>query len=165
VRHRIGQGFDVHALVEGYPLIIGGVQIPYDKGSKGHSDGDVLYHAIVDALLGALALGDIGSHFPSSDVRWKGAHSSLFLEHALGLVMKHSFRINNVDATVILQAPQISQYIETMRRNIASILKITSDQVSVKATSTDHLGFTGNGSGLAASAVVLLTDRSHNDQD
>lgn len=153
---RIGAGFDAHQLETGTPLIIGGVSIPFPKGSKGHSDGDVLYHAIVDALLGTLALGDIGSHFPSEDDKWKDADSSQFVSHALSLIKAKGYIVGNVDATVILQQPKISPYIKEMRNNISSLLEIDIDSISVKATTTDTLGFTGKGEGLAASANLLL---------
>lgn len=153
---RIGQGFDVHQLETGIPLFIGGVTIPFDKGSKGHSDGDVLYHALTDAILGALAMGDIGEHFPSNDVRWQNADSSQFLTHAFTLIQDKGFELANIDSTIILQSPQIGSYIKAMRENIAGILRVNINLVSVKATTTDKLGFTGIGDGIAASAVVLL---------
>jgi len=158
LKNRIGQGVDVHQLLAGAPLIIGGVSIPYSKGSKGHSDGDVLYHAIVDAILGALSLGDIGLHFPSDDDRWKDVNSRKFLEQAQYLMKEKGFVAVNIDATIIIQEPRLSSYIEKMRENIASILSISIDSVSVKATTTDHLGFTGSGEGIAAIAVALLTE-------
>ncbi len=158
--YRIGQGFDVHALEADIPLKIGGVEVPSAKGSLGHSDGDVLYHAIVDALLGALSLGDIGTYFPSTEERWRGASSKIFLKHASQLISDRSFIIENVDATVILQEPKIAPFIDTMRRNIARLLKVSNEQISVKATTTDRLGFTGEGRGLAAFAVVLITKKS-----
>ena len=154
--NRIGQGVDVHQLVAGTPLIIGGVLIPYTKGSAGHSDGDVLYHAIVDSLLGALSLGDIGHHFPSDDDDWKDAHSLQFLQHTQHLIKKKDYATVNIDSTVIIQEPKLGSYILEMRENIANVLSISIDAVSVKATTTDHLGFTGTGEGLAATAVALL---------
>ena len=153
---RIGQGIDAHQLEEGTPLIIGGVSIPYSKGSKGHSDGDVLFHSIVDAILGALALGDIGEHFPSEDNRWDNANSKSFLEHVYNLMSDNGFSLGNLDATVILQQPKLISHIIEMRKNIASILHAEMDSISVKATTTDEMGFTGNGSGIAATAVVLI---------
>ncbi len=153
---KIGHGVDTHQLESGYDLTIGGVKIPFHKGSKGHSDGDVLYHAIVDALLGATALGDIGNHFPSSDARWKDANSEKFLSHANSLVLEKGFVISNIDSTILLQAPHVSPHIQQMRENISLILDISLDSVSVKATTTDHLGYIGNGDGLTAHAVVLL---------
>ena len=162
MNNRIGQGTDVHQLIAGTPLIIGGVSIPYSRGSKGHSDGDVLYHAIVDAILGALALGDIGQHFPSDNKRWKDAHSRKFLEHAQNLIQEKGFSAINIDATVILQKPSISSYVLEMRKNIACVLSISVDAVSVKATTTDHLGFTGSGEGIAATAIALLAKTDGN---
>ena len=158
MQNRIGQGIDVHQLKAGTSLLIGGVNIPYFKGSKGHSDGDVLYHAIVDALLGALALGDIGQHFPSDNERWKNVDSGKILEHTKSLIEKKGYTIINIDATVILQKPKLSPYILKMRENISNVMAISPDQVSVKATTTDNLGFTGSGEGIAATAITLLTE-------
>ena len=162
MKYRIGQGIDVHQLVSGSPLIIGGVSIPYSKGSKGHSDGDVLYHSIVDAILGALALGDIGQHFPSGDERWKDAPSQKFLEHAQYLMKEKGYATVNIDATVVLQEPQLLSYISAMRQNIARVLSIAVDSVSVKATTSDHMGLTGTGAALAATALVLLIETNGN---
>ena len=162
MKHRIGQGVDVHHLVSGTPLIIGGVSIPFSRGSKGHSDGDVLLHAIVDAILGALSLGDIGHHFPSDDERWKDAQSRKFLEHTKHLMQEKGYIAVNIDATVILQTPELRSYISEMRKNIARFLSISVDAVSVKATTTDHLGFTGSGDGITATAVALLTKKNGN---
>ena len=162
LKNRIGQGVDVHQLVAGTPLIIGGVSIPFPNGSKGHSDGDVLYHAIVDAILGALALGDIGQHFPSADEQWRDAPSRKFLEHAKHLMHEKGYTVVNIDATVILQTPELRSYISEMRENIANFLSISVDAVSVKATTTDRLGFTGSGDGIIATAVVLLTKKNEN---
>ena len=162
MNNRIGQGVDVHQLVDGTPLIIGGVSIPYPKGLKGHSDGDVLYHAIVDALLGALSLGDIGQHFPSNEERWKDAPSRKFLEHAKHLMQEKGYTAVNIDATVILQTPELRSYISEMRENIACVLSLSVDAVSVKATTTDRLGFTGSGDGILATAVALLTKKNGN---
>ena len=162
MNYKIGQGIDVHQLVAGPPLIIGGVSIPYSKGSKGHSDGDVLYHSIVDAILGALALGDIGQHFPSGDERWKDAPSQKFLEHAQYLMQEKGYATVNIDATVVLQEPQLLSYISAMRQNIARVLSIAVDSVSVKATTTDNLGLIGNGEGLAATTLVLLIENNGN---
>ena len=156
---RIGNGFDVHALVAGRPLILGGVTIPHDRGLEGHSDADVLLHAITDAILGALALGDIGMHFPDTDARWKGANSRTFLHHAGCLVLGEGYDIGNVDATVIAQAPRIAPHVAAMRANIAADLGCDASRVSVKATTTEHLGFTGRGEGIAALATVLLVAR------
>ena len=162
LKNRIGQGVDAHQLVAGTPLIIGGVSIPFSNGSKGHSDGDVLYHAIVDAILGALALGDIGQHFPSDDERWRNAASRKFLEHAKHLMQEKGYTAVNIDATVILQTPEIRSYISEMRENIAHFLSISVDTVSVKATTADRLGFIGSGDGIAATAVTLLTKKYGN---
>ena len=162
MNNRIGQGTDFHQLIIGIPLIIGGVSIPYSKGSKGHSDGDVLYHSIVDAILGALALGDIGQHFPSGDERWKDAPSQKFLEHAQYLMQEKGYATVNIDATVVLQEPQLLSYISAMRQNIARVLSIPVDSVSVKATTSDHMGLTGTGAALAATALVLLIETNGN---
>ena len=157
---RIGNGFDVHQLEAGTPLIIGGVSIPFHKGSMGHSDGDVLLHAIVDALLGSLALGDIGTHFPSDDARWKDADSRNFLEHAYTLIKENGFSVENVDSVIILQRPAVAPHLLKMRKNIAQILSTDLDQISVKATTTDNLGYIGKGDGIAATAVVLISNGS-----
>ena len=153
---RIGKGFDVHALVEGRPLIIGGVEIPYDKGLLGHSDADVLMHAICDALLGAANLGDIGLHFPPSDDTWRDQPSARFLSRAAALLAEKGYAIGNIDSTIIAQAPKMRPYIDAMRENIAAALSIDPAQVSIKATTTEKLGFTGRGEGIAADAVVLV---------
>ncbi|MDB3868504.1 2-C-methyl-D-erythritol 2,4-cyclodiphosphate synthase [Candidatus Marinimicrobia bacterium] len=153
---RIGQGIDTHQLVDGYALIIGGVLIPFEKGSKGHSDGDVLLHAIVDALLGSISLGDIGQHFPSSDDRWKDAKSSLFLSHTYSLLREAKYKIENIDATITLQKPHISEYIPQMITNIATILQIEKGSVSVKATTSDYLGHCGRSEGISANAIALV---------
>ena len=153
---RIGNGFDVHALVEGRPLVIGGVTIPFAKGLAGHSDADVLLHAIADAILGALALGDLGMHFPDTDARWRGADSRDLLRHVMVLAGGQGYRIGNVDATVIAQAPKLAPHVAAMRANIAADLGCEIGQVSVKATTTEHLGFAGRGEGIAAHATVLL---------
>ena len=153
---RIGTGFDVHALVPGRKLVLGGVHIPHDKGLDGHSDADALIHAIGDAILGALALGDLGRHFPDTDPRWKDADSRKLLRHIVALMTERGYAIGNVDATVIAQAPKMAPHIGRMRQNLAEDLDCTLDDVSVKATTTEHLGFTGRGEGIAATAVVLL---------
>ena len=153
---RIGQGIDTHQLVDGYALVIGGVSIPFGKGSKGHSDGDVLLHAIVDALLGSLSLGEICQHFPSSDDRWKDANSSVFLSHTYSLLNEARYKIQNIDATVMLQEPHISEYIPKMRTNIATILQMDKGSISVKATTSDHLGYCGRGEGISATAIALV---------
>jgi len=156
---RIGTGFDVHALVAGRPLILGGVAIPHPRGLAGHSDADVLLHAITDALLGALALGDLGMHFPDSDPRWKGADSRVLLRHVVARVSGMGWEVGNVDATVIAQAPKIAPFVATMRANVAADLGCDPARVSIKATTTERLGFTGREEGIAAEAVVLLALR------
>lgn len=153
---RIGTGFDVHALVPGRRLVLGGVTIPFDKGLDGHSDADVLVHAIGDALLGALALGDLGRHFPDSDPRFKGADSRALLRHIVALMRERGFRIGNVDATVVAQAPRLAPHVEAMRANLAADLGCAADDVGVKATTTERLGFTGRGEGIAAMASVIV---------
>jgi 2-C-methyl-D-erythritol 2,4-cyclodiphosphate synthase len=151
---RVGQGFDVHALVAGRKLVIGGVTIPYHLGLDGHSDADVLLHAICDALLGAAGLGDIGRHFPDSDSRYKGADSRALLRAVREMLKQH--RIVNVDATVIAQAPRMAPHIAAMTSNVAADLAVAPEAVNVKATTTESLGFTGRGEGIAAQAVVLI---------
>jgi 2-C-methyl-D-erythritol 2,4-cyclodiphosphate synthase len=153
---RIGQGFDVHQLVAGRALVIGGVAIPYEKGLLGHSDADVLLHAICDALLGAAALGDIGRHFPDSDARYKGIDSRELLRHVAELLRSRGYAVVNVDATIIAQAPRMAPHIAAMVANIAADLRVDPGAVNVKATTTEELGFTGRGEGIAASAVCLL---------
>lgn len=153
---RIGQGFDVHALVPGRLLIIGGVRIPFERGLEGHSDADVLLHAITDALLGAAALGDIGRHFPDSDERFRGADSTLLLAQAARLVTGAGFEIVNVDATIVAQAPRMAPHIPAMVERIAQHLGIAQACVNVKAKTTERLGFTGRGEGIAAQAVALI---------
>ena len=154
---RIGMGYDVHRLVEGRDMIIGGVNIPYEKGLLGHSDADVLLHAISDALLGAAALGDIGKHFPDSDPAYKGISSILLLKKVGELIAEKGFFIENIDATIIAQAPKMRPHIDTMRRNIADALGILVEQVNVKATTEEGLGFTGTGEGISSQAICLLT--------
>lgn len=154
---RVGMGYDVHRLVEGRELIIGGVKIPYEKGLLGHSDADVLLHAISDALLGAAAFGDIGKHFPDSDPAYKGISSVILLEKVGDLLEEKGFLIENVDSTIIAQAPKMRPYIDEMRENIAKALKMEVSQVNVKATTEEGLGFTGTGEGISAQAVCLLT--------
>jgi 2-C-methyl-D-erythritol 2,4-cyclodiphosphate synthase len=155
---RIGQGFDVHALVTGRPLIIGGVTIPFERGLAGHSDADVLLHAITDALLGAAALGDIGRHFPDSDARYKGADSRVLLRDTVRLLVDRGFRIVNVDSTVIAEAPRLASHIPFMVTNIATDLGIDATRVSVKAKTSERLGFVGRGEGIVAQAVALITE-------
>ena len=154
---RIGTGYDVHRLVEGRKLILGGVDIPYEKGLLGHSDADVLVHAIMDALLGAAALGDIGLHFPDSDPAYKGADSLNLAGHVSRILEDNGWIIENVDSTVIAQAPKLRPYIDQMRTNVARALRIDVTKVSVKATTEEHLGFTGRGEGISAQAAALLT--------
>lgn len=150
-------GYDVHRLVEGRELILGGVTIPYKNGLLGHSDADVLLHAVMDALLGAAALGDIGKHFPDTDPAHKGISSLELLKKVGEMLEEHSFLIENIDATIIAQAPKMRPYIDTMRKNIAYTLGITPEQVNVKATTEEGLGFTGSGEGISAQAICLLT--------
>ena len=151
---RFGMGYDVHRLVEGRKLILGGVDVPYEKGLLGHSDADVLLHAISDALLGAAALGDIGKHFPDTDERFKGADSGKLLEEVARLVRAEGYVIGNVDACVVAQAPKLLPYIPTMRDNIARLLGIAAGDVNVKATTEERLGFTGSGEGMSAYAIA-----------
>lgn len=154
---RIGHGYDVHRLTEGRPLILGGVHIPYERGLLGHSDADVLAHAVMDALLGAAALGDIGGMFPDSDERWRGADSLRLLEQVTALLAENGWEIGNVDATVLAQAPKLAPYIPEMRQKLAAAMGVDASQVSVKATTEEHLGFTGAGEGMACHAVALLS--------
>lgn len=154
---RIGMGYDVHKLVEDRKLIIGGVEIPYEKGLLGHSDADVLLHAIMDALLGAAALGDIGKHFPDTDPKYKGVSSMKLMEHVRDLLEENFFLIENIDATIIAQAPKMRPHIDAMRKNIADALGIAIEQVNVKATTEEGLGFTGNGEGISSQAICMLT--------
>ena len=153
---RIGHGYDVHRLVEGRKLIIGGVEIPYEKGLLGHSDADVLTHAVMDALLGAAALGDIGKHFPDTDPAYQGADSLQLAEHVAALLTEKGYLIGNIDATVIAQAPKLAPHIPTMRQNLARALGCDTDCINVKATTEEHLGFTGEGLGIAAHALCLI---------
>lgn len=156
---RIGQGFDVHALVEGRPLIIGGVTIPYERGLLGHSDADVLLHAITDALIGAAGLGDIGKHFPDTDARYKGADSRVLLRDTVAMLHARDWSVVNIDATIIAQAPKMAAYIPAMREAIAADVGLSSEVVNIKAKTTERLGFTGRGEGIAAEAVCLLQSR------
>lgn len=153
---RVGMGFDVHPFVEGRPLILGGVTVPYSKGLQGHSDADVVCHALADSLLGALALGDIGVHFPSSDPSWSGACSLDLLSRVAAMVAAEGYTPGNVDVTIVTQEPKISPFVEKMRQKIGSALSVPHEMVSVKATTTDYLGFCGRGEGIAALAVSLL---------
>lgn len=153
---RIGSGYDVHAFAENRKFIIGGVEIPFDKGLQGHSDADVLLHAIADALLGALALGDIGKHFPDSDEKYKDYDSKLLLKNVYSIILEKGYEIVNCDSTVVLQQPKLSRYIPEIRNSIASILNSEIDRVSVKATTSEHLGFVGREEGVEAFAAVLI---------
>lgn len=156
MNYRVGTGYDVHRLVKGEDLILGGVHIPFEKGTLGHSDADVLLHAICDALLGALALGDIGVHFPDTDERWRNISSLLLLESVSKLIKENGFQIANIDTTLILQQPKIQSYISEIRDNIANALNISREYVSVKATTTEGLGFEGRGEGISAQAICML---------
>lgn len=153
---RVGHGYDVHRLVEGRALILGGVTVPFDRGLLGHSDADVLTHAVMDALLGAAALGDIGKLFPDSDAAYAGADSIALLERVTALLREHGWQVGNVDATVVAQAPKLAPYIPEMRRRLAEAMGLDVDCVSVKATTEEKLGFTGSGEGMAAHAVALI---------
>lgn len=153
---RVGTGYDVHKLVSERKLILCGVEVPYELGLLGHSDADVALHALSDALLGAAALGDIGKHFPDTDERFKGADSAKLLEHVLHLVEEKGWQVNNVDVTIIAQKPKLASYIPAMRSRVAQVLKIDEDCVNVKATTTEKLGFTGRGEGIAAEAIASL---------
>lgn len=153
---RIGLGYDVHKLVENRDLILGGVNIPYEKGLLGHSDADVLLHAIMDSLLGAAALGDIGKHFPDTDAKYKGASSLELLRQVGLLIEKHGYIIGNIDATIIAQKPKMAPHIESMRNNIAQALRITVNQINIKATTEEGLGFTGSGEGISSQSICLL---------
>ena len=153
---RVGHGYDVHRLVEGRALILGGVTVPFDRGLLGHSDADVLTHAVMDALLGAAALGDIGQLFPDSDAAYAGADSIALLERVTALLREHGWQVGNVDATVVAQTPKLAPYIPDMRRRLAEAMGLDVDCVSVKATTEERLGFTGSGGGMAAHAVALI---------
>ena len=153
---RVGMGYDVHKLVEDRKLILGGVEVPYEKGLLGHSDADVLLHAIMDALLGAAALGDIGRHFPDTDPAYKGASSMELLKHVKRLIEEKLYVIENIDATIIAQRPKLASYIPEMVKNIAEALEIEEDRVNVKATTEEGLGFTGNGSGISSQAICMI---------
>jgi 2-C-methyl-D-erythritol 2,4-cyclodiphosphate synthase len=157
---RIGQGFDAHRFVEGRPLILGGVEVPHDRGLEGHSDADVLYHAVADAILGALGAGDLGSHFPSSDERWQGLDSARIVEHVAGLIDEHGYCIANLDATLIAQAPRLAAHVPAMQKNLAGLLGTGTERINVKVTSTDRLGALGREEGIAGLAVVLLEERA-----
>lgn len=160
---RVGMGYDVHKLVEGRKLILGGVEIPYEKGLLGHSDADVLVHAIMDALLGAAALGDIGKHFPDTDPAYKGADSLELLSHVAKLLDENNMLVGNIDATIIAQKPKMAPHIEQMRKNIAEQLLVDITQVNIKATTEEGLGFTGRGEGISSQAICLLETVSNFD--
>ncbi len=153
---RIGMGYDVHRLTEGRDLILGGVRIPYEKGLLGHSDADVLVHAVMDALLGATALGDIGRHFPDTDPEYEGASSIRLLEHVGRLLKEKGYAIGNVDATIVAQRPKMAPYMEEMRDNVAKALGVLPDRINIKATTEEGLGFTGSGEGISSQAVACL---------
>lgn len=156
---RIGMGYDVHKLVEDRALILGGVEIPYEKGLLGHSDADVLIHAIMDSLLGAAALGDIGKHFPDTDPKYKGISSLTLLKYVGELLNEKDFLIGNIDATIIAQAPKMMPYIENMRKNISSVLNIDITAINIKATTEEGLGFTGSGLGISSQSIALLNNK------
>lgn len=153
---RVGSGFDVHRFVEQRRLVLCGIEVPYEKGLLGHSDADVALHALMDAMLGAAAMGDIGKHFPDTDERFKGADSVKLTEHVVALLQEKGWRVNNADITIIAQQPKLAKYIPAMRSKVASVLQIEEECVNVKATTTEKLGFTGRGEGMAAEAVVSL---------
>ncbi|MDO4306679.1 MAG: 2-C-methyl-D-erythritol 2,4-cyclodiphosphate synthase [Eubacteriales bacterium] len=155
---RIGMGYDVHKLVEGRDLILGGVNIPWEKGLLGHSDADVLIHAVMDALLGAAALGDIGKHFPDTDPAYKGISSILLLKHVAELLRENGYIVGNIDATIIAQKPKMAPHIEQMRKNMAAALDIPESRLNIKATTEEGLGFTGRGEGIASEAICLLEE-------
>ena len=153
---RIGQGFDVHRLVAGTRLVLGGVEIPYDRGLEGHSDGDVLLHALASALLGAIGMGDLGRHFPSTDPSLEGVSSADLVSRVMAMVGERGFRVGNVDTTIVAQEPRLGPHLEKMRGSVAGLLDVEVERVNVKVTSTDHLGALGRGEGIAALAVALL---------
>ena len=153
---RIGFGYDVHAFTPGRPLVLGGVSIPFEYGLSGHSDADAVIHAVIDALLGAAALGDIGAHFPSSDERWKNQPGAVFLDHTYNLLCQFHWKIGNIDATIVAERPRLAPYVQGMRTHLAEHLHLEIEQVSVKATTTDGLGFAGRREGIACYAVALL---------
>ncbi|MFZ2324771.1 MAG: 2-C-methyl-D-erythritol 2,4-cyclodiphosphate synthase [Ignavibacteriaceae bacterium] len=161
MKYRTGIGFDVHAFAEGRKLILGGVEIPSDKGLDGHSDADVLLHAICDAMLGALALGDIGIHFPNTDARWKDADSSFLLKHVYELVNSKGYVLGNLDCVLAIESPKISPYLDKIRTRIAEILEAEVEHISIKATTTEKLGFVGRKEGAASFATVLLLPKGH----
>ena len=153
---RIGFGYDAHRLVEGRPLVLGGIEIPYRAGLEGHSDADVLTHAVIDAVIGALGMGDIGQHFPDTDVAYKGASSILMLKKAMAWIKRGELRFNNLDATIVAEGPKLAPYLPSMRKGLAEALEASVDQINIKATTTEGLGFCGRREGIAAYAVVSL---------
>lgn len=153
---RVGFGYDVHAFTQNRPLVLGGITIPFDYGLAGHSDADTVIHAVVDALLGAAALGDIGTHFPSSDVRWKDQPGAVFLDYTIDLLHQHNWTIGNIDVTIVAERPKLAPHVQEMRVHLAEHLHLDKEQVSVKATTTDGLGFTGRREGIACYAVALI---------
>ena len=155
---RVGQGFDAHAFRDGGTLVLGGVTIPHDRSLEAHSDGDVVLHALCDALLGAAALGDIGRHFPPDDAEYENIDSRVLLRRVVGLLLEQGFDVANADLTIVAQAPKLAPFIDTMCKNISADLQVTVEQVNVKATTTEHMGFTGRGEGIAAFAIVLLDE-------
>lgn len=155
---RVGQGYDVHRLVEDRPLILGGIRVPYERGLLGHSDADVLLHAVMDAVLGALGLGDIGGHFPDDDPSFEGVDSALLTRRVAGEMVARGYAVGNIDATIICQRPKLATYLPAMRERIAELFGTSVDRVNVKATTTEKLGFAGRGEGIAAQAVVLLME-------
>jgi 2-C-methyl-D-erythritol 2,4-cyclodiphosphate synthase len=154
---RIGTGFDVHAFCEGSFLVLGGIKVPFTQSFAAHSDGDVLIHAMCDALLGALALGDIGQHFPPNDEKWKDCDSSVFLKHVMDLIKQQGYQVNNIDSTIICEQPKMQPHIFSIRENLANIMNLEINQVSVKATTTEKLGFCGRGEGVAVQSACLLS--------
>lgn len=160
---RTGIGFDVHAFAENRKLIIGGIEIPYNKGLVGHSDADVLIHAICDAMLGALSLGDIGIHFPNTDEKWKNADSAVLLKYVNELIQAKGYELGNLDCVLAMEKPKVSPYVDKMKNRIAEILNVNSDQISIKATTTEKLGFVGRAEGVACFATVLLMQKDSND--
>ena len=156
---RIGQSIDIHQLVEGRPLILGGVEIPYEKGLKGHSDADVLLHAIIESIIGAMGLGDIGKHFPDTDPQYKGISSMLLLQHTYDMMKQNGYTIGNIDSLILCEEPKMAPHIPEMRENIAKALGIEISQLNIKATTEEGLGFTGRGEGIAAQAVCLLNNK------
>ncbi len=155
---RIGHGYDVHKLVEGRKLILGGIEVPHTLGLRGHSDADVLTHAIMDSILGAAALGDIGQHFPDNDDRYLGADSTVLLHHVMELIREKGYRIGNLDATIIAQKPKLMPYLPQMRKKLAEVMEISEDQLNLKATTEEHLGFTGRQEGISAHCICLLEE-------